>query len=525
MIKKMKKILATIILSSSMFLVSCNEDLLTPYTPGSLTEEVAITTSSDLERLVNASYFQLTDRTEAVFSSVFTDEVGIGYANGGQGLNTEYVFFMNPSQAAPVNLWNGTYFALARINRVIQYADKITPSSTADAQKIASLKAQALVLRAHCHLRLLAYFSPNPKDNSAPAAVLANKVFLPAEKQNPRATNGEFYTQIHSDLDQAITLFTANNIAFSSVYANATFARGLKARAFALKGDYTNAETWANTVINTSGLTLATTAQYRSMFFTDNQPATVEVIFKLKRTNNQNAQGSNLHNGWCSIAPNFAGSPFYEVSRSLHNLLNPTNIAAADIAAQISDVRANVIIAPSSVINPAYATSSDFRNSDVLVINKHGGAQSGTATAVSTATNGFNNDVKVMRLSEMYMIKAEARVSAGDLPGAILALKAVTDARGAATPSFNTATAAWAEILKQRRIEFAFEGFRFIDLKRLGALAGTGIDRDPADYSSSSANFPGANPSNLPLTSYKWALPIPQDELNVNKVIQQNTGY
>ena len=38
-------------------------------------------------------------------------------------------------------------------------------------------------------------------------------------------------------------------------------------------------------------------------------------------------------------------------------------------------------------------------------------------------------------------------------------------------------------------------------------------------------NIPGGNPSNLPLNSYKWALPVPQDEINANGAIQQNPGY
>ena len=522
----MKKILNTVILASSIILVSCSNDVLEPYTPGSLIEEVALTSSSDVERVLNFSYAQLTNRTESVFSSVFTDEAGIGYANGGQGLDSEWVFFMNPAQTAPVTMWNMNYFALARINRVILYADKITPVNAADAKKLQEIKAQALVLRAYCHLQILSYFSPNPKDGAALAGVLANKVFLPEEKKNPRATNAEFYTLIHSDLDSAINLFTNNNTAFNSVYANINFARGLKARAYMFKGDYTNAEKWADEVISKSGLTLANTTQYKSLFFTDNQPANVEVIFKFKRTNNQNSQATNLHNGWSSIAPNFAGSPFYEIGRSLHNLFNPTNITAANISTQISDVRASVLIAPTSLIDPNYATSSDYRKTDVLVINKHGGTVSGASTAVSTATNAFNNDLKIMRLSEMYLIKAEARAEASDFPGVVTALKFITDARGASSPVLSTNKAqAFAQILTERRKELAFEGFRYLDLKRLGSIAGATVDRDAADYSSSSANFPGANPSNLPMNSNKWTLPIPQDELNVNPEIVQNPGY
>ena len=521
----MKKIFKLVILTSFVF-VSCEKELLEPFTPGQLTEEVAVTTSGDLQRVMNAAYNNATNREEHVFTSVFTDEAAIGYANGGQGIADNYIFFLNVSSASPNTIWSSYYFALSRANRVITFADKIVPTSATDAQLIARLKAEALVVRALLHIKIIGYFSTNPSDNNALAGILANRIILSTENSLLRSTNGEFYTQIHADLDGAITLLTGNTSAVPTTPTNArTFfaginaAKALKARAFALKGDFANAEIWANDVIATSGIALATTAQYTQVFFTDNEPANTEVIFRLRRTVQQNTQGSNLHNGWCSIRPNLAGSPFYEVSRALFNQLN----------ANTADVRYITNVAPSSLIDPAYTTSIDYRNSDRLIIQKHGGVATGTTTAASTAANAFNNDHKVIRLSEMYLIRAEGRAFAGDLVGVATAIKAILDRRyptAQPLPVYATATEAWKAILDQRRLEFAFEGFRYVDIKRLGTLAGiTGLDRDAADYSSSSANYPAANPSNLPLTSFKWTLPIPQDELNANPSVQQNPGY
>lgn len=515
----MKKIFKYIAVASGVLFTSCDSELITPFTPGSLTEETAITQSADLQKLINSTYNIFSNRSEAVFSSVFTDEVGIGYANGGQGLSSEYIFLLIPSSSLPANIWVGTYSALARANKVIQYADKVVPANATDAALISRLKAEALTMRAYGHLRILAYYSPNLKDDNALAGILADRVFESTEKENSRAKNSEFYALIHRDLDAAIAIYNGiSGYAANSTMANRNFAKGLKARAYAYKGDYTNAEKWADDVINTSGVTLANPAEYRRVFFTDNEPANKEVIFRLKRTAQQNSQATNLHNGWCSIAPNLNGSPLYEVGRSLFNILDQ----------RPTDVRRNVIVAPSSVIDPNYATSADYRNTDKLIIQKHGGTETGSVTAAVTATNGFNNDFKIMRISEMYFIKAEARAAAGDMVGVGSALKSVLDARfgtAQAAPVFANASAAWAGILKERRLELAFEGHRFIDIKRLATLANVTIDRDPADYSSSSSNFPAANPTNLPNNSYKFALPIPQDELNANPSIVQNTGY
>ncbi|WP_299177926.1 RagB/SusD family nutrient uptake outer membrane protein [uncultured Chryseobacterium sp.] len=513
----MKKIFYIAIAVLGLTMTSCSEDLMETYAPGALTEEVALQTVDDVQLLLNTAYTGLTSRTQSEFVSIFTDEVGIGFANGGQGVNDDYVFFLTPQSSGPAAIWGNNYASLARINRVLISADKIVPADANEQARLDKIKAEALTLRAYCHLTILSYFTPNMKDPNALAGIISNRIFVADDNDYPRNTNAEFYNFIHSDLTNAITLFNSLPPApFSSVYASKTFAQGLKARAYAYAGDYTNAEIWADTVINTSGLTLSTYANYPSVFLNESNPSNVEVIFKFKRTINQNSQGSNLHNAWYNGNPTTAGAPYYEISRALFNKLNP------------SDTRYRTMVSPVSVIDANYATSPDVRESDKLLINKHGGTLTGTTTWAQTADNAPNNDIKIMRLAEMYLIKAEARVDAGDLPGAAAAVKTLLDKRYnivQPAPTYATATAAWKGILDERRIEFAFEGYRFIDLKRLGSLANSGIDRDPADYQSMTANYPGGNPSNLPLTSHKWALPIPASETNVNSAIQQNIGY
>ncbi|WEK69144.1 MAG: RagB/SusD family nutrient uptake outer membrane protein [Candidatus Chryseobacterium colombiense] len=514
----MKKIFYIAIAVLGLTATSCSEELMETYAPGALTEETAIQTADDLQLFLNNTYNGLTSRSESEFVSIFTDEVGIGFENGGQGINDDYVFFMTPQATAPDNLWAVNYFTIARANRILDLATKLNPTTAADINKINKIKAEALTLRAYCHLRILSYFTTDMKNPSALAGIISNKIYGIDDNDYPRNTNAEFYTFIHNDLDQAITLFNGlPAAAFSNIFASKTLAQGLKARAYTYAGDYTNAETWANTVISTSGLSLSTYATYPSVFLTESNASNVEVIFKLKRTNTQNAQATNLHNAWYNGAPSVAGAPWYEISRALFNKLNT------------SDTRYRTLVNPNSTIDPNYATAADVRNSDRLLINKHGGTlTAGAAPWASTASNANNNDIKVMRLAEMYLIRAEARTAAGDLVGAATALKALRDSRYSAAqtlPVFANAQAAWKAILDERRVEFAFEGYRFIDLKRLGTLANSGIDRNPADYQSATSNYPAGNPANLPLNSYKWALPIPTSETNVNSAIQQNPGY
>lgn len=509
----MKKIiLYSSLIISVLSASSCSEDLLDNFTPDAQTEEVALSSSGDLQRLMNASMNILSNRTETVFSSVFTDECGIGYANGGQGVNTDFAFFLNPISDGPSTIWVSSYEAISRLNRVIVYADIINPVDNADRLIIARTKAEALSLRAYLHLKLLSYFTTDMKDDNALSAMKSDRIFIATETDHPRVNNGEMYAFIHSDLDAAMSIFNTTNLPpydsatnISTYYPSKAFAQLIKARAFSYKGDYTNAELWADRVITESGFSLQSGTSYTNAFWTDTEPNKSEVIFRLRRTLQNSSQGTNLGNGYASVSSTVNGSPFYEIGRALFNKIPTT------------DVRYATTVHTSSVIDPNYANSADYLNTDRLILGKHRG----------NASRGvLNVDFKLARLVEAYFIKAEARVNTGDLTGSANVLKQVLDKRFTAAqtaPVFANAQAAWGYILNQRRIEFAFEGYRFLDLKRLKDLAGVGIDRDPADY----ANFPSANPANLTNNSHKWALPIPQAELIVNKAIvsQQNPGY
>lgn len=512
------------ILSFSALFSACNDDVLEPFTPGVAYEQQATRTATDLQRIMNSAQNIMTNRQEYVFSSVFTDEAVPGVANGGQGIagsDAYYFFFLNPSSSAPAAIWSSNYNAMARINLVLENVDKVAQNFPASAPTVKRITAEAKILRALAHLKILAYFSPDMSNNSALAGIIANRTFDYTETP-PRATVGDFYSFIHQDLDDAIAIYTNNTlpaVTDASITPTINLARALKARAYAYKKDYTNAEIWADLVIQSSGISLATRTQLSALFHTHTTTATTEVIYKFKRTVQQNSQGTNLHNGWVSVANSRTGSAFYEVSRSLYNLL---------VNAPGVDSRTDIIVRPASatgsLIDPNYSTSTDVRNTDILVPFKHGGS------SARTATNGFNPDFIQVRLSEMYFIKAECRVAAGDLNGVALALKAITDRRFSTPPALlniPNAQEAWKAILDERRKELAFEGHRFIDLKRLYSVAGvTSFDRDPADYAPTGLNFPGGNPSLFPFAgNNKWALPIPFVEINANGSFQQNPGY
>jgi len=479
-------------------LIGCN-DAIDIEQPGRLGAEQAFKTVSDLQLGLLSSYDQFDLTPQIQFNSLFTDELSIGFDNGGQGLSDgSYGFVLNPGSDASEAFWNNYYDALNSVNRVIEASSLITPDAS-EQSDYNNVLGQLYALRAYAHFQLLSYFSTDYTDDSALAAILVN--FVPTIDQNlPRNTNGEFYTSINADLDQADALLTTQQ---STTFVSKDFVTALRARMAAYRQDYTAANTYATELL--SKYPIADQGQYIAMF---QDADNTEVIFKFSRTigdnyDQQGNTGSAFAGGWAGA--NFAfinaaldGSPYYEMSRSLFNAMDP------------SDVRYTVNVAPTSVIDPNYATDNDPA-ADILVVQKYPGKDG----------QPLMNDLKVFRSSEMLLIKAEALTDANDLTGAASLIKKLQDARfGSAQPLpvYASKEEAFGAILDERRIEFCFEGQRYKDLKRLGDRANRSVDRDAIDCAVNGACA-------ISNDDYRFTLPVPLIELDANPNVQQNPGY
>jgi hypothetical protein len=490
--KKINFILLALIVS---FFFSC-EDATDIIQPGELGPNVTFQTVNDLQLGLNGVYAAVAGENPIAFSTVFTDEVAIGFANGGQGLNGgEYVFNLNAASADAFAIWFSNYALINRANRVIEGATFVTPTAANEAA-YKNILAQAHILRAWGHFVLLSHFSTNMADDSALGVIKLD--FVPKiTDQLPRNTNGEVFALINEDLNFVSSLST-NAANTTRTFVSTDFVKAFRARMAAYRGNYATVTALADELIAAYPLTprSATVADQNTSLYlniwTDVAIPTAtqnEVIFKLERV-----PGNRLINAtWASVNSTVNGSPFYEMSTGLYNLLNNTN-----------DIRRRAFLSPSS--DPA---------TNRLVIGKYPG--SGGIVQL--------NDIKIFRTPEMYFLKAEALAEASNFTGVAAQLQAVTNARFVAGTAPVIAVpaskqAAFAEILKQRRIELCFEGHRYLDLKRLGVKAGVSIDRAAADCSI-------YNACTIPNTDFRFTLPIPFQELSANTGIkdQQNPGY
>ena len=475
---------------------------------GILDEEATFFEIEDAQLYLNGTYALLSNTTQIAFTSIFTDEVAPSIDWNGSNRDTHQMV-LNSTNGYASNIWLYGHNAINRVNRLLQGVEYLEPTTEAEVAELNNVIAQARFIRAYSYLMLTSYFSPDMTDDSALGGILFTHV--PASNEAlPRGTNGAIYELMESDLEFAFNHLDSSN---SYIYPTKAAVEALQARMYAYRGLYDKAKTHANNVITNYGLSLTIaqpfvlsnadfyhpancTNPYRQIWsdIPSNSSIQHEQIFTLR----------SLQGGTSTFSPanifyqnttRCSGSPLWTMSYKVHGML----------AENTDDVRLYAYVDPTS--------NNDACNEGEIMIDKYPGVP-GALLA---------NSLKLIRLSEMYFIMAEAAAAANDLGSVATYLHAVQQARSisgsAAMPSFANATDAWAGILKERRIELFVEGHRYIDLRRLGAKANVSIDRHVRD------NEHATEAITLPITDHRFTMPIPIQELNANPNIVQNPGY
>jgi len=482
---------------------SCN-DAIDIEQPGRLGAEQAFQSVADLELGLLGAYGTLDATPQIQFNSVFPDEIAIGFGGGGQGLGDgTFGFILNAGSAAPTANWTGFYDSLNAINRLIEAAP-LVELEDGEQQAFNEIVGQALGLRAYINLLLVTYFSTDYTDDSALAGILVT--FVPTiDQQLPRNTNGEFFASIESDLDMAQNLITTVS---DAQRVSLDFVTFMRIRVAAYRQQYATVETLAAEL--SSRNPLVNRAGYEDIF---RDTSNEGVIFEIQRVTNdafdqQGTTGQAFAGGWAGANYAFVngtidGSPYFEIGRSLFDLMDP------------ADIRFDVNVNDTSIISPDINAAVDFENEDVLVVGKYFGIPA----------QPLLNDLKIFRAAELVLYRAEAAAAAGNINGAANStaafLKELRDARFGTDqplPMFANATDAFGAILDERRVEFAFEGYRWVDLKRMGARGNRGVSREPLDCAINGA-------CTLPVSDFRFTMPIPVVEFNANPDIIQNPGY
>lgn len=138
--------------------------------------------------------------------------------------------------------------------------------------------------------------------------------------------------------------------------------------------------------------------------------------------------------------------------------------------------------------------------------------------------------LSAIRLGELYLIRAEAKIQQDRIAEGIADLNAIRDrARAAATASVPdplpalpvtlSKPAAMLALERERITELFTEGHRFFDLKRWKGLQNAGISRADELMPAIAAAKGGT------WDDYKKLFPIPQNDINTNANLKQNPEY
>jgi starch-binding outer membrane protein, SusD/RagB family len=473
--KQIKISLFSLLLAASV--ISCKKELEILPT-GVFEESRAFQTVQDLDQGALGVYAAYNYDNTIYINALLSDEARLSSENRGQG---QFEFKWQYSSGTGGFNFGGFYSMIMQANKVLRAAPGVTPFNAAETTQKDQILAEVTALRAIAHFEILQRFGPSGYQPTAPAATYVTTVLTPNDKP-ARQTVADMLAGIEADLAAAKAspaLQTAPYLyqgAMPTGYGNLRMSKatisGFQARVALYKRDWTNAAAFATEAINNSGKTLATGATFRGIW-TDANDA--EVFLRLKRTGATGTMWQDTN-----------GDVFFEPSTKIKEQFNRT-----------TDVRWTAYFK----ITPAGA------GVDTALIEKYNGPSSRGNKIV---------DIKVMRIAEMYLIRAEARAELNDLAGASSDINTLRAARIAGyTPiTYTDKAVAIADILNERFKELAYEGFRFFDLKRRGLA----VNRFASDVTS-----PGWQ--NLAANDFHFALPIPSTEIRVNPNYTQNPGY
>jgi hypothetical protein len=365
--------------------------------------------------------------------------------------------------------YNAYYYLYAAIASVNNALDKA--KSLEDQEAAAPYVAELYAMRGLFHFHLATYFAPIPTSGSSNhmGIVLADRVF-DISYIGERALVEDTYEFIVGDFTKAVE--SGLNKERRTGHMNYWAALALRARANLYRGDYAAALEDAREVILESPYVLYTPENYTKVW---SQEGADEMIMEYLQTDTYNAQ---------RYAPGYYTSPRgyseYGVSPEFF----------AWMQQNLSDVRSRMV----ADCSQAPDNDPDY-NTGYYPLKYPGNAGASVRT--------YTNNIKVIRLSEVYLIAAEAALHEG--ADAVMYMNALRSQRIEGYIPVSAVTL--DEILDERRKELFAEGQMAFDFWRNGKSVTNGSFTVSA-------------------TDFRTVLPLPVEELDLSggKLIQ-NPGY
>lgn len=501
-----KTITAGLLVGVGLSLAACNDELLevAPRNNGDLA--TALNTVEGLDATLNGIYDRMQNvalygRDMLAVAEALADNAQATNKSGRLNAENRNTAQQTFGTAVAPGTWQSAYFAINQTNLLLEAVPKV--AALTDTNRRNSILGQCYFLRALMYHDLMRIYAYDPgveiaQQNRGGVPLLLTGVSDQTQITFPaRAPIADVYKQIYTDLQAAITAFsrsTVDNIA----YGNLAATQLLFSRVALYNKDYPNAVKYATDAIGGS-VKLVNAANYVAGWRSVRNP---ESVFELQ---------------FAAISENIG------VNTSLQTTYT-TLVRTGDRTA--TGGFGDLVPTPAFLTDLRSETTTAGQPADVRSqLYEQGTTGRGTAYTECTKFLGKNgtlnlDNVPVLRIPEAYLNRAEANFQLNNVTEALTDLNMIRTNRGlpsrtlaALTPGTSTVpTLLVSEILRQRRLEYAFEGHRWFDLKRRGT------DIVKTIPLSTTAN-------NLPYNDYRILANIPVNEVSTNKNIQQNFGY
>jgi hypothetical protein len=444
----MKNLIYILLIFFSITFIGCNK-FLDVQPKASISGENIIIDETSANAALNGVYSALRTYYSVDFQSIaYLSGDNIQWT-GSQSQVQEFINHqVNAENATITSTWKGIYVAINRANQVIKNVEELGNDVIAESVR------NRIAGEAH-FIRALAYFDLVRTWGGVP---LITQPTLEATDNTgiPRSTSEETYAQVLADLELAEQLLPETTNRFQ---ATRKTVWALKARYYLYNKNWQEVENYATRLINDN-------ANYELLkpyhaFFADGITGTRESVFELF----YNANELNPHRGQWQPQQN-GGTRQWAPNNTFVNLVNNSAIGGS-------------------------------RNA--LVAKDNQNRWYGNLYYRSPATD----PTYVIRIAELYLIRAEARAELGLLEEGQADLNAVRNRAGIVNVATKSVTDLLLAIENERRLEFGLEAHRWFDLVRTNRAAVVLNVTDPN----------------------KFLMPLPAEQLLVDGALKQNPGY
>lgn len=516
----MKKIV--IFLMAVLVISSCSEDFLNEVNPNSLASDNFWKTSGDVDKALAGVFAQLqsndfyngnsSGQNAGVYRLDFLSDNGYcGYTfiNGAAIARGDY----SPTDGLVSGFWTACYKMIQRSNDFLENVDRVTAVSEVNRT---TMKSEVRFLRALAYHHLAMCYRDAP---------LITKTQSLDESKVPKNTYKELGDFVINELN-AVTKGNELPVAVAKGRVSRGAALALLARFYLYNKNFTEAAATAQKVIDLNQYNLFTT--YPNLFTIAGETSK-DVIFAVQYA------GPGLGAG---VGASFNG--YFPASPQVHTVALPNLADAFYCTDGLPITRSPLYNATNKTLNrdPRFnatvlTTNSLFRGAAVLATNltpTRFRLRKWADESALNSTNAFDNgqDFYVLRYAEVLLTRAEALLESGTYTEAQVR-DLVNQVRTRATmpkveavEGSNLTKQQLIDIVRQeRRVETAFEGLRYYDIKRWGILKERAVDVYMSVDKSQASGI--ENRTFVAPRHYVW--PIPQREIDANGALVQHTEW